>query len=657
MASKKPTFSRTSRSSVWDHFEKCGEKSAVCQLCKKSFAYHGGTSNLLSHLKTSHPSVIAATDGEIAGSASLSNATPKPGALEKFVVSRGNPNKLCSVALSEQLTQLVVEWIATDMRPLNIVNDDGLQRLMAISQPGYNLPSRTHVASIVRRRHADGKEKIKALLESAEFVAVTTDSWTSKAVRSFSTFTVHWLDSNWQFKSFVLATRPLDGRHTADNLAKQFCSIMDEFKLTEKVAAIVHDEAANMVAASRLIKEQLGTSCRSVACAAHMLQTCLRHTLDSSKPVQKLLADGRRLVSFFHHSSHASDNLNAAQLSYAKDNNINMQQPLRVIQDVSTRWNSTYYMLKRLLDLRIHITAVLVDQAKTPKAEHRALLLKDKRWCTAEKVARILDPAEKATALLSGQQYLTASCVLPVMMSLKSMAEAEATQAEVDGDGTVCQMCRRLSDELSSKFKLDPLELHSHLPVAAALDPRSRALPFLDADGRSALKLEVLSRCPVADENDLVTVEPAPKRPTQVLDLFFGTATDQEVCESMALEKEVDTYFSENPAPPSTDPLRWWEVNASRFPHLAKLARGVLCVPATSVPAERVFSAAGHIVSKRRAGLSEENIDALIFLKANGMQCGVKQATASQAPLPLDVVLCEEKSGDADDLPPLPCLE
>ena len=43
---------------------------------------------------------------------------------------------------------------------------------------------------------------------------------------------------------------------------------------------------------------------------------------------------------------------------------------------------------------------------------------------------------------------------------------------------------------------------------------------------------------------------------------------------------------------------------------MSELVKQLLCIPATSVPAEHVFSAAGYIVSKLRAALSPENIDA-----------------------------------------------
>jgi len=41
------------------------------------------------------------------------------------------------------------------------------------------------------------------------------------------------------------------------------------------------------------------------------------------------------------------------------------------------------------------------------------------------------------------------------------------------------------------------------------------------------------------------------------------------------------------------------------------------CIPATSVPSERIFSKAGQIVSQRRNRLSPKNVDVLIFLNKN----------------------------------------
>eukprot|EP00117_Sycon_ciliatum_P003306 scpid88225/ scgid8156/ Zinc finger BED domain-containing protein 1; Putative Ac-like transposable element; dREF homolog len=83
------------------------------------------------------------------------------------------------------------------------------------------------------------------------------------------------------------------------------------------------------------------------------------------------------------------------------------------------------------------------------------------------------------------------------------------------------------------------------------------------------------------------------------------------------LKTEVQLYFNERQVSPKTNPLDWWKGNAERFPTLMQVARKVLCIPATSVPSERVISAAGIIVNKLRASLAPANVDALIFLHSN----------------------------------------
>ena len=62
-----------------------------------------------------------------------------------------------------------------------------------------------------------------------------------------------------------------------------------------------------------------------------------------------------------------------------------------------------------------------------------------------------------------------------------------------------------------------------------------------------------------------------------------------------------------------TNPLLWWKTHAARFPQLAKLARRVLCTPATSAPSERIFSVPGLIATKIRNRLASENVALLVF--------------------------------------------
>ena len=77
---------------------------------------------------------------------------------------------------------------------------------------------------------------------------------------------------------------------------------------------------------------------------------------------------------------------------------------------------------------------------------------------------------------------------------------------------------------------------------------------------------------------------------------------------------EISKYRKEPKISKAGNPLHFWKKNEKRFPHLAKLARKYLCVMATSTTAERVFSALGLLLSKRRLCLTGENVNKILFL-------------------------------------------
>lgn len=72
-------------------------------------------------------------------------------------------------------------------------------------------------------------------------------------------------------------------------------------------------------------------------------------------------------------------------------------------------------------------------------------------------------------------------------------------------------------------------------------------------------------------------------------------------------------HLPENGLP---DPLPWWQERSKMLPHLALLARRVLCIPASSAESERIFSSAGLIVSKKRQRLKPTVVRDLVFLRS-----------------------------------------
>ena len=78
-------------------------------------------------------------------------------------------------------------------------------------------------------------------------------------------------------------------------------------------------------------------------------------------------------------------------------------------------------------------------------------------------------------------------------------------------------------------------------------------------------------------------------------------------------QADLPMYTDEDCRIPS-NPLLWWKEHQAEFPQLSKLARRVLCIPATSAPSERIFSVAGLTVTKQRNRLTAENVALLVYL-------------------------------------------
>ncbi|MGH0161989.1 UNVERIFIED_CONTAM: hypothetical protein FKN15_041901 [Acipenser sinensis] len=128
------------------------------------------------------------------------------------------------------------------------------------------------------------------------------------------------------------------------------------------------------------------------------------------------------------------------------------------------------------------------------------------------------------------------------------------------------------------------------------------------------------------DHSEVEPDEPIDLRhPQLVLDRMFkmeGQCTDsssdsEESNEEQALQKEVVQYISEKASDKDTEPLQLWKNNMHRLPRLAKLAKRFFSIPATSTPSERLFSAAGAIVTRKCDGLSPSHVDMLVLLHSN----------------------------------------
>ena len=159
------------------------------------------------------------------------------------------------------------------------------------------------------------------------------------------------------------------------------------------------------------------------------------------------------------------------------------------------------------------------------------------------------------------------------------------------------------------------------------LDPRFKRHGFSEPEYVSVVEEKLLSELtPIATQNRqetscVTTVPSADKSVASGLwskfdarmKSVFSTATQSIAKPHM----ELSFYKEEDPVFRHEDPLIWWKTHCHILPQMAKLTRMYLSCPATSVPAERLFSKAGELVCQRRSNIGAKNINMVLFLNKN----------------------------------------
>ncbi|KAM8843639.1 E3 SUMO-protein ligase ZBED1-like [Synchiropus picturatus] len=627
--------SRAKTSKVWDHFTLNSSKTRItCSICQMDLAYHGSTTTMREHLKRKHFGYLE--ESLCAKKSNSTNygfllerqpCTPQQvaahtdHALDGFVQMA----PLCSTETAERCTDSILHMIVKDMRPLSMVEDEGFQEMIKVLNPSYSLPSKDSFKEMMESEYEGRKMALKSILQGAAGVALTADVWTSVPAEAYLGVMCHFVGEDWSMQSYSLSTTLLEDGHTAEIIAEWLESVVASFDISpDKINAVVHDNSANVVAAVKILSDKHGWT--SVACAGHTLNLVVECATSDNQTMTTCVAAARGLVRHFRVSELASSKL--------KDKQQKMGTPHQaLVSDQSSCWNSTYLMLARLLEQRWPLTAALSDLAVAPKGRPD-LDLKPEQWAILEEFCQAVEPFDGATVILRGHEYVTLSAIPHLVHSLSKSIQS------LSFDTSAVQLFQtQVMEQISIRWH-ELSVFHDDFPnkalLAAALDPRFRKLKFLSPQEAFKVKSIVQSiafalskelKQIKSDETESVVTTavhtPKPGAKSSFIAKVLGPDTsdeeeeDEEQKMNQTVQNEVLVYFGDHPAAKREDPLSWWRTNATRFPTLSKLARVFLCIPATSMPAELLFSAPGNVASKLRAGLSAEHVDMQVFLHHN----------------------------------------
>ncbi|CAG8591184.1 4212_t:CDS:2, partial [Scutellospora calospora] len=305
-------------------------------------------------------------------------------------------------------------------------------------------------------------------------------------MESFIAITIHFIDNQWKLQHFVLDIFQFKGSHTRQNIADKIYNLLEEFEIDTKVIALTTDNAhiLNLVVSARL----------------KFLET----------PIKKL----RKLVKIIQKST--------KYLEYLENIVIVKKQFFLVpVLDCKTRWNSTYFMLKRAYN---------------------------KDWIKFKNLIQLLEQFNEATIELLAQSYPTIAYVQIILLALRKDLESNKYD-NFQLDNVIEAM---LSKYIDKNFCFPNITIEEILtPVREKIQQQ---LPLISS--QSSKKISSFYQ--------------KLKNNTQELQLLF---------------EEADEIINL---------LDWWQTHTAEYLSLSKLAQNFLCIQASSVLCEQLFSIASQ---------------------------------------------------------------
>ncbi|GFY54744.1 zinc finger BED domain-containing protein 1 [Trichonephila inaurata madagascariensis] len=322
--------------------------------------------------------------------------------------------------------------------------------------------------------------------------------------------------------------------------------------------------------------EELNLENAHISCFAHNINIGVNHSLDI--PILKrAIARLKKLQNAFAMSWKMKRDLHKAQEL--------LQMEVKTLPSACpTRWWSTLKLVKRFLENQLPICKTLLEY---PNKKH--LMLEGNEISALEDFTTATELLEDITSSLSGEQYTTASAVLPLYMKIKNNLQNK------DEDSSLLKSIK--SEILESLNKYESHTMSSNLQLSTLCDPRFR-LNFIEspeevkklavAKMRNIYTTQKTSNPDNFENIKTRTKEQNKKGLAKFFDVFGSNSNSENTRNSsQEAEKELNEYLSMPRVSFEHDPLDWWKVHYESFPSLEVLARKYLCIQGSSVASER----------------------------------------------------------------------
>ncbi|XP_031482708.1 zinc finger BED domain-containing protein RICESLEEPER 2-like [Nymphaea colorata] len=306
--------------------------------------------------------------------------------------------------------------------------------------------------------YEDEKKKLLLVLKGVDKIALTTDMWTSNQQFGYMALTAHFIDKEWNMQQRIINFTEVEPPHTGLVLANVIAKHLEEWKIKKIIISITVDNASSNDVLVRKLKENMKKSGISlyyggkffhVRCCAHILNLIVQDGLSAIKDEIISIRDAVKYIKVSPSRLHGFA---------AAARELDLSTTKKLVLDVSTRWNSTYFMLETALAYKDAFARYSME------ALGFVWLLGPEDW---EKIAVICDFLQvfyDVSTLFSGSSYATAN-----LYFLEIWRVQEILQEKVENEGGFMKaMAVKMKENFDKYWK----SCNLLMIIASILDPR-----------------------------------------------------------------------------------------------------------------------------------------------------------------------------------------
>ncbi|CAB4378044.1 unnamed protein product [Rhizophagus irregularis] len=429
------------------------------------------------------------------------------------------------------MMKILIRWIVIHQHSFTIVEENYFINFVHSLHPSAKIPSADTIKNKIMTYYEEDKVKMKALLKDLPGkVSFTMDCWTSPSTKSFLSITAHFINKEWNLQNIIIDFIQTQDSHTGSNIKDAFLLGISNMSLESKIMGITTDNASN------------------------------NSTFMTSLSI------------------------------WAAENVVNFNKKEQHIRCFAHSINLSVKEALSCLDGEISLLRELIVKIRASSLRREKL---------------------KVTVIMSGSHYPTLSLTVPLYNILIDHVEDvigndkeedddedddeenEENNEENNGENDDDEKWNQIVKKAAKKCKVKLLEYYNKTNdtylISTILDPRLKLKYYKDHNWEETLVNTIYQKFVNIYNKFYASTKPEVLNNTSeikeksVMSRVFKWRNIEYI-------DEIQTYLSLSLMNEETDPLEWWKVNESQFPHLSQMARDYLPIPATSVPSEQSFS-------------------------------------------------------------------